>query len=568
MAGTIEMVTKKRRTYSEADKTRFAEQRRAQLEAMQAQITQQTTELVQGDQWQEWLRFSGRFHSYSFFNVMLILLQKPDASLVAGYRAWQAKGRQVQKGETGVRIMAPVLARADVLDKAGNPVLDENGKPKKSNRIVNVKPATVFDVSQTCGEPIPERPHPQLLKGQAPEGLWESLATLIGDCGYQVQRADCGAANGITDFVDRTVTVRPDLDDAQATKTLIHEAGHVLLHEPDCPDLRDSTGLCRGEKEVEAESVAFLVANAHGLDTSDYTFAYVASWASNALQQAEEGTTLAEIIAKTGQRVVKAAHTILDATQPEQTLDETNTELAAEAAAQIAEDRQLGKPTMAVPVANADQINAVLADSRQPAQALARAQRDTGIVLQDEAPAVAPTRRQIREVFEQYDSARFDTFSLALDAAQQITSFGVIGAVHSVRTYDPNSVVDGEVDYLTEAHETVVFENQRELDRWAGINGLHVVEGRNDDDNMTSIDSYQHPFEGYIEMHELCVQRPAAAVAPEPVLEDRDLGRQLIQDALFAAFPSAASASMQPTAATPVARTSAAARTAAPAMDR
>ncbi len=91
--------------------------------------------------------------------------------------------------------------------------------------------------------------------------------------------------------------------------------------------------------EVEAESVAFLVANAHQMDTSDYTFAYVASWASNALQQADQGVTLAEIITKTGQRVVKAAHTILDATQPEQTID-TTSELAAEVTAQIAEDRQ------------------------------------------------------------------------------------------------------------------------------------------------------------------------------------------------------------------------------------
>ena len=164
------MAAKTRRPYSEADKERFTEQRREQLEAMQQQIVEASTRLVAGDQWQTWLRFAGTFHTYSFANQHLIWSQRPDASRVAGYRAWQAKGRQVQKGETGIRIMAPVLARTEVLDKAGHPVLDETGKPKKTSRIVGVKPATCFDVTQTAGEPIPERPRPQLLQGQAPEG--------------------------------------------------------------------------------------------------------------------------------------------------------------------------------------------------------------------------------------------------------------------------------------------------------------------------------------------------------------------------------------------------------------
>ena len=118
--------------------------------------------------------------------------------------------------------------------------------------MVGVKPVSVFDVSQTDGDPLPEPPEAKLLTGQAPPGLWDALQAFVEAQSYSVSRGDCGEANGVTIFDTRQVRVRADVDDAQAVKTLAHEAGHVLLH---APERRDNFS-CRGVAEVEAESVA------------------------------------------------------------------------------------------------------------------------------------------------------------------------------------------------------------------------------------------------------------------------------------------------------------------------
>ena len=129
------------------------------------------------------------------------------------------------------------------------------------------------DVAQTSGQPLPEPPRPQLLRGQAPEGLWDQLAGVVAAHGYRLERGDCHDTNGFTDFLTRTVRVRDDVDDAQAVKTLAHEVGHVQLHSPQ--DFGGKlTGWCRGVAEVEAESFAYLVTTSRGMDTGAYTFPY------------------------------------------------------------------------------------------------------------------------------------------------------------------------------------------------------------------------------------------------------------------------------------------------------
>ena len=163
-------------------------------------------------------------------------------------------------------------------------------------------------MSQTDGDPIPTPPRPQLLEGQAPPGLWDALTDAITDRGFTVHRsrtaAELGGANGVTDYTTRTVTVRADVDDAQAVKTLAHEAGHVLLHNPLDP-LAEGPA-CRGLIEVEAESVAYLVAAHHGLPTDDYSFAYIATWAGRD----------ADAVTATARRVLDAARTLITVTDP------------------------------------------------------------------------------------------------------------------------------------------------------------------------------------------------------------------------------------------------------------
>jgi DNA primase len=167
---------------------------------------------------------------------------------------------------------------------------------------------------------------PQLLVGQAPAGLWDALAVQVTAQGFTLQSGDCGAANGVTNYRLRTVTIRPDVDDAQAVKTLCHELAHVLLHDPageplvvpsaaivplGGPTAADSSAQCRGRFEVEAESVAYLIAAEHGLDTAAYTFPYIAGWAGSV-----DAVTPDRVVHATAQRVLGAARKILTATEP------------------------------------------------------------------------------------------------------------------------------------------------------------------------------------------------------------------------------------------------------------
>lgn len=284
--------------------------RREILERMHADLASKVGSMDSLHEWESWLRFTQSFHRYSFNNTVLIWLQRPDATAVAGYRAWLARGRQVRRGEKAIQVFAPVTQRVPRLDSAGNAVYGADGQPLIETRMVGVKPASVFDVSQTDGVPLPRQPDVTLLTGVAPIGLWASLVGYCESKGYAVSRGDCRGANGLTKFDTKEVIVRPDVDDAQAVKTLAHEAAHTTLHE----SLADRT--CRGLIEVEAESVAFLVTAAHGLDSSQYTFNYVAGWAHQAKAFDPEGPSIEEIVHATGQRVITAADEFLNVTRP------------------------------------------------------------------------------------------------------------------------------------------------------------------------------------------------------------------------------------------------------------
>ncbi len=320
--------------------------RKATLESMHSQLAERIGSLDSFEAWGAWLRFANSFHRYSFNNTVLIWAQKPEATMVAGYRAWQAKGRQVRRGETAIRVFGPVTTREPKVDVQGRPIRDADGKPLQEVRIVGVKPVSVFDVSQTDGDPLPEPPQAKLLTGQAPPGLWDALQTFVEAQGYTVSRGDCGDANGITMFDTRHVRVREDIDDAAAVKTLAHEAGHVQLHTPD----QRQPFACRGVAEVEAESVAFMVTAAHGLDASQYTFNYVAGWAHQAATP--DGPSLEDIVKATGQRVIGATDRILQATQPTTTLVE---EALADLAVQVGRPLDAATPTPPITVdANAE----------------------------------------------------------------------------------------------------------------------------------------------------------------------------------------------------------------------
>ncbi len=306
-----------RRPVSEEDRAAAAEARQATLDKLHAQLSDGILALNDPQAWQAWLKFSSQFHRYSFGNSLLIMLQDPQATHVAGYQAFKAMGRQVRRGEAGIKVLAPITRREPRIDDAGRPVRDDQGRVLHRTQVVGTKPVTVFDIRQTDGPPLPDPKvgEATLLTGQAPVGLWDRLQGLLEERGFDVRRgADLGGPNGYTDFGRRLVMVRDDVDDAQAVKTLAHEAGHVILH----PDQQGRD--CRGILEVEAESVAYMVTSAHGLDSSQYTFNYVAGWALNAVTEQRD---LADILRSTGQRVIGAADLILQTTQPAPTITDT-----------------------------------------------------------------------------------------------------------------------------------------------------------------------------------------------------------------------------------------------------
>lgn len=305
---------RERREQAQADK----------LAALHERLAQQVAALRTGDDWRRWLEVASRFHDYSFNNTLLICAQRPHATLVAGYEAWRALGRQVEKGQRGIQILAPVIRRdrdgaaAEVdrraRDQKGNEADAAGDEEERRRRVVGFRATYVWDVSQTFGELLPAQPRPQLLEGQAPPGLWDGLAQLVADHGFALERGDCGTANGVTNYVTRTVRVRADVDDAQAAKTLAHELAHVLLHDPagstaGASPVSPRTSECGGVLEVEAESVAYLVSAARGLSTDRYTFPYVTTWAAGAGGKEPE-----DVVRETGARVLSAARAVLAAT--------------------------------------------------------------------------------------------------------------------------------------------------------------------------------------------------------------------------------------------------------------
>lgn len=245
------------------------------------------TTLLESENWRRLLRFRQRFHHYSFHNTALIYLQRPDATLVAGYRRWQEMGRQVRRGEQGIVILAPILRR----------VVDSDADAPQL-QLVGFRPARVFALEQTDGEPLPEQPEPQLLTDDtaAIRQTFQRALTFSEGLGIPIERYALPAGvMGRYNRINRTITLRPNLPPLQALKTLIHELAHALMH-------TENTTKARHRLELEAESCAFLVCDALGLDTATYSFAYLASWTDDPKDLLLAG----EQAAKTATQVLEA----------------------------------------------------------------------------------------------------------------------------------------------------------------------------------------------------------------------------------------------------------------------
>ena len=264
-------------------------------------------ELFTSNRYQEFLKTMAKFHNYSFNNTMLIAMQRPDATLVTSYKNWQSMGRQVMKGEKGITIIAPApykkMKEKEVLDENQRPIMGTDGKPKTEKVEVTVphfKAVTVFDIAQTSGEPI-QTLAPELLTAAVQD--FDSFMQAIQKISPVPIRFDeiDGNANGYYHNADKEIVIKKGLSESQTLKTAIHETAHAKLHDK---EIMESLGVKKDRltKEVEAESVAYCVCSSFGLDTSDYSFPYIAGWSSS--REMKEMKASMDVIRKTAGEMI------------------------------------------------------------------------------------------------------------------------------------------------------------------------------------------------------------------------------------------------------------------------
>ena len=239
-------------------------------------------DVFQSDKYKQFLNVMAKFPRYSVNNTMLIMMQRPDAQLCQSFTGWKQMGRYVKKGEKGISILAPAPYKIEreqtKLDEKGRPVFDADGEPVKEKVEVTIRAFKVvktFDLSQTDGKELPTI-GPSELVGNI-EGYPKLLQAIqeISPVPVSFELID-GDAKGFYHLEDKKIVVQDGMSEVQTIKTLLHEMAHEKLHDKDnVPEAKD---ISRNGKEVEAESVAYVVCQHYGINTSDYSFSYVAGW--------------------------------------------------------------------------------------------------------------------------------------------------------------------------------------------------------------------------------------------------------------------------------------------------
>lgn len=296
-----------RKEYTPEERAAYNAQKQAEMDEIIKRIDEGVKAVFQSDKYKEYLKFASKFTDYSARNTLLINLQRPDATLVAAYGKWKQLGRQVERGQTGIEILAPVAYKTNQVLETERPAVDEFGNqlynPDGTEKMETVeKPMTglafkkvyVFDVSQTSGKELPD---PVIeLTGDIDSARKEAVfAALKKVTGIDIEFKDIkGGAKRYYSATNNEIVIKSGMSDAQTLKTAFHEAAHNLLHDPAKDIVTNKSP--RNEKEVQAESVAFMVAERFGIDTSEYSFPYIASWSDgkqlehlkSALQEIQE----------------------------------------------------------------------------------------------------------------------------------------------------------------------------------------------------------------------------------------------------------------------------------------
>ena len=250
------------------------------------------------DDWIRYLKFCSHFYNYSYNNIILIMMQRPNASYVAGYTAWRKMNRYVRKGEKGIGILCPCIRKVETFAEPDDTkVYNDMEAEKEVKKVISgFKVGYVFDLSQTEGD---DSMLPVLVTGlvgdsEQEQAIYEALLKYVSNQ-YQVEEVAGISAKGSYNIETQVITVRSDLQYQQKIKSLLHEFSHAIdfsLH----PDMT----IARNKRELIAESCAFVVCLRLGIDTSSYSFSYLKSW----LQDPKELGEVADAVQKISSRII------------------------------------------------------------------------------------------------------------------------------------------------------------------------------------------------------------------------------------------------------------------------
>ena len=310
------------------------------LKEITDRLEQGIMELFDSDRYKEYLRVMSKFHNYSFNNTLLIAMQKPDASLVAGFQSWKNNfKRNVVKGEKGIKILAPspfkIKQEMEKIDPATQkPVIGADGKPVKEEKEITIpafKVVSVFDVSQTEGKELPDIAV-DMLTGDV-ECFKDVFAALEKTSPVPIgfEKIE-GNSHGYYHSEEKRIAIDEGMSELQTIKTAIHEIAHAKLHDidPNAPKEEQAGRPDRRTREVQAESVAYAVCQHYGLDTSDYSFGYVAGWSSG--RELDELKSSLETIRSTAAEIINSIDEHLQEIQKERDKEQAQKGTTIEAA--------------------------------------------------------------------------------------------------------------------------------------------------------------------------------------------------------------------------------------------
>ena len=306
------------------------------LKEITDRLEQGIKELFDSDRYKEYLRVMSKFHNYSFNNTLLIAMQKPDASLVAGFQSWKNNfKRNVVKGEKGIKILAPspfkIRQEMEKIDpETQKPVIGADGKPVKEEKEITIpafKVVSVFDVSQTEGKELPDITV-DMLTGDV-EHFKDVFAALEKTSPVPIgfEKIE-GNSHGYYHLEEKRIAIDEGMSELQTIKTAIHEIAHAKLHDidPNAPKEEQADRPDRSTREVQAESVAYAVCQHYGLDTSDYSFGYVAGWSSG--RELDELKSSLETIRSTAAEIINSIDEHLQEIQKEHDKEQVQKEVA------------------------------------------------------------------------------------------------------------------------------------------------------------------------------------------------------------------------------------------------